>query len=600
MFNNWFTKEKPFISGTTTTGGSGGFGVSKSGASGGGWPFDLDNLRFNGKRISYNNYPTTNNTSNLYGMFLKPDGTALYTIQRNDGEKIRRHNMSTAFDIDTCSYDSISSTALDTPNALFPVGLEFKSDGTRVFYLDGYSSSASILRSYNLFTAWDITGTMTQTNDSFDVHSAVSGISSSGIQSFTFKPDGTKLWIVATSSTASSDSIIFEFTLSTAWDLTTVSLSQSNTTTFTGFSYGYLTGLTWKPDGTRYYTISHGNTRIIRYDCTTPWDISASNYTGRVSDAYYQIVSGFNVRGNTIQLKSDGTVGYISDAFTEDIYQLNLHNPWDTNGVLYSPNDIDHINDNEYTDLIHIYKKIQRQSLYGSKWNPDGTKLYLSPSGSGVVEYSVSTPYDFKSTWTSTGKALPNTGLGYGIFEINYSSDGTRFLLMELQNRIVKQYNLSTGFDLDTETDANADLDLLSGSGETSVTGGTISDNGRYIYMCRTNGNVHQWTLSTPWELSTASYTRVATFSGGASRMKISPDGTQIVTYRSQSGFVTFKTFTLSTAWDISTATLDKTKDLASINMPGPLTASSPSWNIHDDQWDFFSYYASFGYRLYC
>ena len=112
-------------------------------------------------------------------------------------------------------------------------------------------------------------------------------------------------------------------------------------------------------------------------------------------------------------------------------------------------------------------------------------------------------------------KTLPNTGLGYGIIAFNYVTDGTRFFLMEVQNKVVKQYNLSTGFDFDTETDANADLDLLSGSGESSISGGTISDDGRYIYMCRTNGNVHQWTLSTPWELSTASYTRVATFSGG-------------------------------------------------------------------------------------
>lgn len=592
MFNNWFTKEKPFISGTTTTGGSGGFGVSKSGASGGGWPFDLDNLRFDGnKKPFFSAYTSTNNDATIHGRYLKPDGTAFYVTQSSDSDRIRKYTMSTAFDISTCSYDSVSTTQLRTDHATYPAAIFFKTDGTRVFYLDGISTSNCILRSYTLSTPWDITGTMTEDSNSYNIHNTTGSLA---IYSLTFKPDGTKFWVCD----GASNSTVWEFSLSSAWDLTTVSYLRANSSTFTGYSNGYLSGISWKPDGTIFYTTHHGSTSLRQCTASTPWNIDSSSLGSLSGSSYYQLLNGIDCKGNNLQWKSDGTKAYVISSRDEFIHELQPGTAWTIGGPIYG-NDINYYNDNAYTDFIHVYKKTSQQSLYSMRWNPDGTKFYLSPSTAGIKEFSVSTPYDFKSTWTNTGQTIPNTGLGYGIIAFNYNTDGTRFFLMELQNHIVKQYNLSTGFDFSTETDANADLDLTVGSGSAGVTGGAIADNGQYIYMCR-GSVIYQWTLSTPWNLSTASYTASITLTT-MSRMKISPDGTQIITMQWSSSDTTFRSYTLSTAWDVTTATLDKTKTLAQIGMPEPGGGDiTPCWEIHDDQWDLFPYYATFGYRLYC
>ena len=590
MINDWFVKEKPFNSGTTTTGGSGGFGVSNSGA-GGGWPFNLDNLRFDGKKAFFSAYPSTSVNTTMHGRYLKPDGTAFYVTQSSDGDRIRKYTMSTPFDISTCSYDTIGTTQLRTDYSFYPAAIFFKPDGTRVFYLDGTNTSHCILRSYTLSTPWDITGTMTEDSNSYDIHQYTGNVA---IYSFTFKPDGTRFWTCDGNST----SAVYEFSLSSAWDLGNVSFVRQNSQTYSGYSNGYLSGISWKPDGTKFYTTHHGSSSLREATASTPWEASPSSLGSVGGSSYYQALNSLDSRGNNIQWKSDGTRAYALNSYDEFIHELQPSTAWTIGGPIYG-NDLSYYNDNAYTDLIHIYKKTNYQSLYSMRWNPDGTKFYLSPSTSGIKEFSVSTPYDFKSTWSNTGASIPNTGLGYGIIDISYNADGTRFFLMEIQNHIVKQYNLSTGFDLSTETDANADLDLTVGSGASGVSGGAIADTGRYIYMCRSS-TIYQWTLSTPWELSTASYTASISLSS-MGRMKISPDGKQIITMYQSVGEVTFKSYNLSTAWDITTATLNKTKTLAQIGMPEPGGGDIyPCWDIHDDQWDFMPYYATLGYRLYC
>jgi DNA-binding beta-propeller fold protein YncE len=74
-----------------------------------------------------------------------------------------------------------------------------------------------------------------------------------------------------------------------------------------------------------------------------------------------------------------------------------------------------------------------------------------------------------------------------------------------------------------------------------------------------TNDNVHQYTLSTPWDLSTATYDTVSLSVVSQDTyprdILFKPDGTKmyLVGYNSQSVYQ----YTLSTPWDLSTATYD-------------------------------------------
>ena len=140
-----------------------------------------------------------------------------------------------------------------------------------------------------------------------------------------------------------------------------------------------------------------------------------------------------------------------------------------------------------------------------------------------------------------------------------FNSAGTKVLILEIQNKHVQQWSLSSAFDTTTMTDDNVDLALNSGGGPSSIWTGTISDDGKYIYVY-TSGTMYQWTLSTPFDLSTGSFTLSQSgFSGGHGGVKISPNGTQLLTCTGS----TFRSYTLGTAWDISSYSFASFKFLA-------------------------------------
>jgi hypothetical protein len=88
--------------------------------------------------------PTGSNYS-YYGLTFKPDGTKMYVTTLNS--LMFQYSLSTAWDITTATYDSVSASILTNST-----GVRFKSDGTRCYIVD-YGGSVD---EYLLSTAWDI------------------------------------------------------------------------------------------------------------------------------------------------------------------------------------------------------------------------------------------------------------------------------------------------------------------------------------------------------------------------------------------------------------------------------------------------------------
>ncbi len=84
-----------------------------------------------------------------------------------------------------------------------------------------------------------------------------------------------------------------------------------------------------------------------------------------------------------------------------------------------------------------------------------------------------------------------------------------------------------------------------------------FSPDGTRMYLGDTNSNPHyiaMWTLSTPWDLSTATYTNNVGLSTGdfIFSIRFKPDGTLMLISLYSSRIV--QSYTLSTPWDVSTA----------------------------------------------
>ena len=121
------------------------------------------------------------------------------------------------------------------------------------------------------------------------------------------------------------------------------------------------------------------------------------------------------------------------------------------------------------------------------------------------------------------------------------------------------QYTLSTAWDVSTASYASISYNFSNVSGVPVGNGQswTFGDNGTKIYVYdEDDQDIHQWNLSTAWNISTASYTSYVLDTSAAGQLKFfdfNADGTKLfgITNASQ-----FKYFSLSTPWRISTGTV--------------------------------------------
>lgn len=179
---------------------------------------------------------------------------------------------------------------------------------------------------------------------------------------------------------------------------------------------------------------------------------------------------------------------------------------------------------------------------------------YLQTAGTettGTVGYYLTgASYDNKSLSVTSQATLP---IGSAI-----KSDGTNYYIIDNVTDNVFQYDLSTAWDISTATYSSKSFSVSSQT--TSPVALAISADGTKMYTGNT-GTVYQYTLSTPWDISTASYASKS-YTNGTNHTNLrgiffKPDGTKV--YIGDIGGTPKDVFqySLSTAWDISTASYD-------------------------------------------
>src|SRR3989338_6604379 len=131
--------------------------------------------------------------------------------------------------------------------------------------------------------------------------------------------------------------------------------------------------------------------------------------------------------------------------------------------------------------------------------------------------------------------------------------------LVGVVNDTVYQYTLSTPWDVSTATYASKSKSVS--AQETYPVGVTFKTDGTKMYVIGiTGGRVWQYSLSSAWDVSTASYDSVSksvsSQTGEPYKVELSSAGTKMYVLGNTTGDSVYQ-YTLSTAWDISTATYD-------------------------------------------
>ena len=509
---------------------------------------------------------SANQGSNLTAWTWKPDLSTVWISDTNN-DRICKWSLSTPGDISTMTFVQIETSYDGTTGFLHPdssilaeagiTGLQFSPDGTK-FYMTG--TAADKLWQWNLSTPWTL-------DFSVAADTVVSLTTAEGMSYTTmtargieFNSDGTRLFI----GNYSMDGI-YSYELTTGYDISTIVKSSGRFAKIgsfgmdprifsisgspivynpAGYQHGssaYWQGWTFDSSGNNIYMIIDGtsvaaeltgglgsNSSIHKIPLDSPW------VTSNMPDHYsFQFItsnphSPINETNPTAFWTNDtGTKAFLVGKTADTIVQMAMSTPYDIRTMSYdnasivisaSPYGFGSIEaacpsaDGNYIFLVDV-----------SSSNPTSTDHYIK-------RIDLGTPWDLSS---ATGKGSEIDLSHYGVTSttdriddfnssdvsgIDISPDGTKIYLVT-SNRVsdtlgaISQFTLSTPFDLTTISN-NADASivpltdlLMPNNSYDNCRGITFSNTGLQAFVAFSFSSmdfIKQWTLTTPYDLSTA------------------------------------------------------------------------------------------------
>jgi hypothetical protein len=254
-----------------------------------GWTYNNSSFTLSGQDTS----PTN--------LFFKPDGTKMY-VAGFQNNRIHQYTLSTAWDLSTASYDSVFLQTNQIAAISLLIDANISTNGDRIYALD-YSTSNSI-HEFSLSTPWDLS-TATYTNRSIVVPESAS-------YCFEMKPDGTLLFIWN-----SATHVIHQAILSTPWDISTASfVSSYGPVAEATETYGMLLNTA----GTKMWLTDFNTNTILQYSLSTPWDVTTITYDS-VFLQTNAVTGGSQMIG--IALSTDESKGYLLNYNSDILYEYN-------------------------------------------------------------------------------------------------------------------------------------------------------------------------------------------------------------------------------------------------------------------------------------
>jgi sugar lactone lactonase YvrE len=447
------------------------------------------------------------------------DGTKFYTVGTTN-DTIYQYSCSTAWDVSTASYDSKSFSV--TTQETVPTGLFFKSDGT-TFYIIG--SGSDTIYQYSCSTAWDVS-TASYDSKSFSVNAQ-----EAGPNGLFFKDDGTKFYIIG-----SGFDTVYQYSCSTAWDISTASYDSVSFSVAGQDTIPF--GLFFKDDGTKFYIVGTANDTVFQYSCSTAWDVSTASYDSKLCRVQ------FDGTPAGITFKDDGTKLYVIGNSTSRVYEFTLSTAWDisTNNQAGSG----------------FYIGGQEGTSTDVQFKDDGTKFYIiGTTNDTIYQYSCSTAWDV-STASYDSKSFSVAGQDTNPQGLFFKDDGTKFYIVGSTNDTIYQYSCSTAWDISTASYDSKSFSVA--TQDNAPTGIFFKDDGTKFYIVgNTNDTVYQYSCSTAWDVSTASYDSksfsVVGQENGPTGLFFKDDGTKFYIVGITND--TVYQYSCATAWDVSTASYD-------------------------------------------
>ena len=473
-------------------------------------------------------YSVASQDTNPRGIRFNTDGTKMF-ICGSTNDRIYEYALSTGFDISTASY----TQSLYVGGA--PVGLAFNLDGTKMFLID---SSNRRVYEYLLTTGFDIsTATF---NLFFDTSPDLGLTLPTGLG---FNLDGTKMYVLR--GDLNNVINIYEYTLSTAFDLSTASYSTGRTCWDSNDRY--CNGLAFNLEGDKFFIV--GNEVDIIAEYTIPSILQLGTGSFNSSDV------GKTIEANSGQFLLKSTEGEYTEVTVPSSYDQVSSGAWQMFSILYNnTNDslqLSATTTNTYDISTAVYSQELDISILtlpvAISFSTDGTKMFiLDQSSDTIQQYALSTGFDI-----STAVLVSGGGYYVGGFEasprgLEFSTDGTLMFIVGFNSNVVRKFQLSTPWDISSGV-TNVEYYFV---GSNVPLGLAFNSTGTRMYVSfNTGDNIRQYNLSAPYSftgITSASYF-VGNQTTTPTELAFSSDGTKMVV----SGGGTLFVYNLPAPWEL-------------------------------------------------
>ena len=207
-------------------------------------------------------------------------------------------------------------------------GIFIKPDGTRLYVTNDEDNDDQSVIEYSLSTPFDISTAVKSSETLLTIQESGSSEVMDNPHAIEFKPDGTRMYVIRSDGTAGNTVAIEQFSLSTPWDSSTITWT-GRTDLQTGCTTSIQSrGLDFKPDGTRVFIGNEGNDIIAQYDLTTPWDVTTMR-----NQECSPSITGDETKMRNIQLSSDGNFLYVGGNTGDDINKYSLTTPYNITSI---------------------------------------------------------------------------------------------------------------------------------------------------------------------------------------------------------------------------------------------------------------------------